>query len=186
MEAGENRFNFPRWLRIVLIGRNPTFTLVRIVAVILLVFLGRAYVLLPIRVKGPSMLPTYQESGLNFVNRLAYLRSEPQRGDVVAIRFSGESIMLMKRVVGLPGETVAFRRGHVFINGEKLDEPYLDRLNYPCDWNLPPEIIPAEKYFVIGDNRSMPYQDHKFGSAERFRIVGKIALCKNLFVSWLH
>ena len=77
------------------------------------------FVLLPIRVEGGSMLPTYQDRSVNFVNRLAYLFHEPRRGDVVAIGLlAGEHVMYMKRVVGLPGETVAFHKGHLYINGQ--------------------------------------------------------------------
>src|SRR5205823_14363429 len=109
---------FPQWLRTVTLGRSPKWTLVRIVILITAVFLLRAYVVLPIRVKGPSMLPTYEPSGLNFVNRLSYLSSSPQRFDVVAIRFAGPHVMLMKRVVGLPGATVSFHGGRLLIDGK--------------------------------------------------------------------
>src|SRR5262245_48406077 len=105
------------WLRTIVIGRNPLRTALRLVVVVVGILLLRAYVLLPIRVDGPSMQPNYREHSINIVNRLAYLRSEPQRGDVVAIRYSGvsrlsgKSIMLMKRVVGLPGETIEWVEG---------------------------------------------------------------------------
>lgn len=183
METGNNRLSLPRWLRIVVIGRNPKWTLVRIVILVAVIFLMRAFVLLPIKVIGPSMLPTYQESGINFVNRLAYFHSNPQRFDVVAIRYSGDHLMLMKRIVGLPGETVQFQNGQVLINGQPLEEPYENRETYPCDWTLPPETLGPDKYFVVGDNRTMPWRLHKFGEAERLRIIGKILLCKNLFAS---
>jgi signal peptidase I len=126
------------------------------------------------------MLPTYQDRGVNLVNRLAYWSHEPERGDVVAIRTSGESIMFMKRVIGLPGETVAFDHGHAIINGKSLDEPYLI---YPSDWQLGPVQVEPNKYLVVGDNRSMPSDYHTFGQTERRRIVGKVWLCKNLFAS---
>lgn len=171
----------PRWLRVVLIGRNPKLTLLRIVILILAAYLVRAHVLLPIQIKGPSMLPTYQENGVNFVNRLAYLRGEPRRGDVVAIRFAGERVLLMKRIVGLPGETIEFRAGTVYINGQKLDEPYLAP-DYPCSWNLPPKELKSG-YYVVGDNRTMLESMHMKGEASRQRIVGRILLCKNLFAS---
>jgi signal peptidase I len=131
--------------------------------------------LLPIRVDGPSMLPTYRESSVNFVNRLAYLKNEPQRGDVVAVRYSGKSIMLMKRVVGLPGESIEFVAGRIVINGRFLDEPYL---KYECDWTVRPEHFQLrdDEYYVVGDNRSMPFEDHKQGAARRERIVGKVLL----------
>src|SRR4029078_326610 len=102
METGANQFSLPHWLRIVLIGRNPKWTLVRTaVTVIALVSLFK-FVLLPIRVEGPSILPTYQNRGLNFVNRLAYARTDPKRGDVVAIRYSGTHTMLINTVIALP------------------------------------------------------------------------------------
>lgn len=168
------------FLLALLIGRRPAYTLIRIVVLAAAVGLTYRFVLVPVQVKGPSMLPTYQESGVNFVNRLAYMSHEPQRGDVVTIRFSGTSVMLMKRVIGLPGETVAFHEGYVLINGTKLDEPYVQ---YPTDWELPPVIVAPGKYFVVGDNRSMPPESHVFGATERQRIIGKIILCKNLFAS---
>ncbi|MBU6411680.1 MAG: signal peptidase I, partial [Verrucomicrobia bacterium] len=124
-----------RWLRVAVIGRNPKVTLGRalvLAAVCIVVF---KFILLPARVEGISMLPTYQDHTVAFVNRLAYLWHPPRRGDVVGIRLAGMHVMYLKRIVGLPEETVAFRNGHVFINGKLLDEPY-EKL--PCDWTLPP------------------------------------------------
>jgi len=180
MENAPKQSIWPRWLTIAIIGRNPRFTLIRIVLLIAAVFLLRQFVLLPIRVKGPSMLPTYTENGINFVNRLAYLRSDPARGDVVAIRLAGEHVMFMKRIIGLPGETVAFHEGRVFINGQLLDEPYVKNA---CDWESPPKKLDPGWYYVVGDNRSMPELLHEEGRTPRERIVGKILLCKNLFAS---
>jgi signal peptidase I len=90
--------------------------------------------------------------------------------------------MLMKRIIGLPGETVLFRHGRVFVNDVVLEEPYLKN---PCDWERVPDTLGPNEYFVVGDNRSMPIEDHRFGKTEDFRIVGKVVLCKNLFASWL-
>ena len=128
--------------------------------------------MLPIRDVGISMLPTYQQSSVHFVNRLAYLFHGPRRGDVVAIRLlAGPHVMYLKRIVGLPGETVAFRDGKLLINGKALDEPYVRE---PCDWDLPPEKIPLGQYYVVGDNRSMPAEDHTKGRVERRLIIGKV------------
>ena len=147
-------------------------------------FGDRLEVLLPIAVKGPSMFPTYQTSGVNFVNRLAYRFRDPQRGDIVAIRTSGLSIMFMKRIVGLPGETVAFHNGLAVIDGHPLSEPYVKLVS---DWESPPEQLGPDEYYCVGDNRSMSQEEHTQGRAHRYRIVGKILLCKNLFASswWL-
>ena len=163
----------PAWVRRVLIGRNPARTLARAVLWIILLVVLRSYVLLPIRVEGVSMLPTYKENGINFVNCLSYVFRAPQRGDVVAIRFAGRSYMLCKRIVGMPGEIIAFRHGHVEINGEPLDEPYVKS---PCNWEHAPELIGPDEYYVVGDNRSMDFDNHTQGRAQRVRIVGKILL----------
>ena len=119
------------------------------------------------------MLPTYKERGVNFVNRAVYLFHKPRRGDVVGIRLAGPSVMYLKRIVGMPGETVAFHEGHVLINGKILTEPYV---KFQCDWDREPVTLEADQYFVVGDNRSMPIEDHAMGEPHRNRIVGKILL----------
>ena len=169
-ERSEN----PDWLRRAVFGRQPKFTLVRIVVLVITCLIVFNFVLLPIRVKGFSMYPTYRDGGINFVNCLAYLFHEPRRGDVVAIRYSGHSLMLMKRIVGLPGETISFYRGYVIINGKRLNEPYLQLL--PEDWEQAPKTLGPDEYYVVGDNRSMPLADHYEGKADRKRIIGKVLL----------
>ena len=125
------------------------------------------------------MDPTYRDHSVNFINRLAFLAREPKRGDVVGVRLTPPDglatphIMYLKRIIGLPGESVAFAGGRVMINGQPLDEPYEKG---PCDWNAPAVTLGPDEYFVVGDNRSMPREDHVFGRALRSRIVGKALL----------
>jgi signal peptidase I len=171
--AGEKRPRWRRWVRIAVIGRNPKVTLARVAVLIITCFLVREFILLPIRVEGISMLPTYKDRYWNLVNRLAYFRHEPQRGDVVSIRLAGPHVMYMKRIIGLPGETVAFANGRVLINGEALDEPYEKS---SCDWNCPPVKLGPDKYYVVGDNRTMPQELHTHGETPRYRILGKVLL----------
>jgi len=161
------------WAKAVLVGRDPERTAIRIVVLVALVFLFVKFIFVPIRVQGVSMLPTYSEDGVNFVNRIAYALHSPRRYDVVAIRTTGMSIMYMKRIIALPGEEIEFRGGHTFINGRELPEPYLRK---PCYWNLPPRILGPDEYYVVGDNRSMAAEDHTKGVAKRDRIVGKVLL----------
>jgi signal peptidase I len=169
----------PHWLQIVLIGRRPVATLVRIVVLVALCVLTFRFVLLPIRVEGISMEPTYHDRRIDCINRLAYWRREPQRFDVVAIRYSdppplsAPHAMLLKRIIGLPGESVAFHGGHAYINGQLLDEPYLKDA---CDWEHAPIECGPDQYYVVGDNRSMPFEYHTQGLADRVRIVGKVLL----------
>ncbi|MGO8838826.1 MAG: signal peptidase I [Limisphaerales bacterium] len=189
--AGREQSRLPRWVRIAAIGRNPKATLVRVTVLVITCFVTFKFILLPIRIEGISMLPTYKDRSVNLINRLAYVRQEPQRGDVVSIRFDREEtnelagipqaagwlktphVMLLKRIVGLPGETVAFENGRVLINGEVLDEPYEKA---PCDWNRPPVKVGPDEYFVVGDNRTMPWEGHVFGRALRSQIIGKVIL----------
>jgi signal peptidase I len=161
----------PGWLQRVLIGRKPARTLVRIGVLIMLAYLMVKFVAIPIRIEGISMLPTYQNHQIHVLNRLAYLSHGPQRGDVVGIRLAGEHVMFLKRIIALPGETIAFHHGHTVINGETLAEPYLKG---HCDWERPPETLGPDEYYVVGDNRTMEWEDHKQGRAQRKRIVGKI------------
>ena len=163
----------PSWLQRVLIGRNPRRTLVRMAVWVVAAVLISKYVLLPIRVQGISMMPTYKAGSINFVNCLAYWFHPPRRGDVVGIKLAGPHVMYMKRVIGLPGETITFHEGHVFINGELLTENYI---KYPCNWEHEPELIGPNEYYVVGDNRQMDFYDHEQGRSKRDRIVGKIVL----------
>jgi len=165
-------------VRVVVIGRNWKLTLARLIVLVVACFVVFRFILLPIRVEGVSMLPTYQDGSVNFVNRLAYLRHGPQRGDVVGIRLADPditrpSLMYLKRIIGLPGETAGFVNGTVLINGKALAEPYE---KYICDWNLPPVKLGPNEYFVVGDNRSMPLQYHELGVARRSQIIGKLLL----------
>src|ERR1035437_7416311 len=78
----------PHWLRVLIIGRRPKATLARIVVLVATCFVTFKFILLPIRIEGVSMLPTYHDRQINCVNRLAYLRHEPQRGEIVSVRLS--------------------------------------------------------------------------------------------------
>jgi signal peptidase I len=148
----------PSWLRFIF-GRNPSVTLLRIVvltAVSLLVF---RFVLLPIRVTGESMFPNYKDGQIRFVNRLAYLKGSPQRGDVVALEFRGKQVLLLKRIIGLPGEKFHVFNGEVYINGEKLAEPYargkiLSPSGKGYGSTREPIALGPTEYMVIGDNRT--------------------------------
>ena len=173
------------WLRRVIFGRSLKVTLLRAAvwaAVCVVVF---KILLVHIRVDGISMLPTCPDRSVYWVNRLAYVWHAPQRGDVVAIRFvpadgtinqlEPPHVMLLKRIIGLPGETVAFEHGRVLINGQILDEPY-EEDGKGCDWNCAPVTLGPDQYYVGGDNRSMPPEFHTHGIYQRSRIVGKARL----------
>lgn len=145
--------------------------LIRLFIVIAVAYIFFGYILIPLRIDGRSMEPTYKDGGFNFCWRLSYIFSESQRHDVVAVRFSGKRVMLLKRVIAIAGETVEFREGKLFVNGLKLEEPYM---KFPSDWNWPTRIVDQDKVYVVGDNRSVPIRNHIFGQVSLQRIVGRV------------
>jgi signal peptidase I len=170
VQTSSARDPVPLWKRLVF-GRRLERTLLRAAVLALVVFLVSKFMLVPVRISGESMEPTYRNGRVNCINRLAYRWSRPQRGDVVAVRLSGPHVMLFKRVVGLPGETVAIERGFVVIDGKPLSEPYVKER---AAWHLSPLRLEPDEYMVIGDNRGMPQQWHTFGAAKADRIMGKV------------
>jgi signal peptidase I len=150
----------------------PSFTrkfAVRALVVAFVSYLVFAHLCIPFRIEGISMEPTYHDGGFNFCWKLRYLFSSPQREDVVTVRFAGKGVMLLKRVVATEGEQVEFRSGRLFVNGTQMEESYL---RFPCDWNLPVRTVHKRSVYVIGDNRSMPMDNHLFGNAQIERITG--------------
>lgn len=161
----------PLWLRLT-IGKSPKWTFVRIGVLVAAVVFMIKVVVIPIRVYGPSMEPTYRDQQINLINRLAYRKHGPQRGDVVGILLAGNKVLLMKRVIALPGERVSIVGGQVFINGKPLDEPWVR--NRRASWHVPEVVLADDEYYCIGDNRSMHKDNHQFGTEHRSRIAGKV------------
>lgn len=160
-------------LRTFAFGRRPAWTLIRIAVFLVVTFILLKYVILIRRIESTSMAPTLREGTIHIINRLAYSPARPpDRGDIVGVRTSGVTIMYVKRIIGLPGETVAIHRGVVLIDGQPLDEPYVVRRRR--DWTRPPRPLGPDEYYVIGDNRFMDIWQHDFGAIEARRIVGKV------------
>jgi signal peptidase I len=147
---------------------TPKF-LVRALLVALFAYLFFGHICIPLRIKGHSMEPTYHNGSFNFLWKLRYIFSKPKRYDVVTVRFAGNRMMLLKRVVAVEGEKVEFRSGRLFVDGKEIEEPYI---RYPCNWNLPPRQVEKDCVYMVGDNRNMPIEDHHFGQTSIKRILG--------------
>ena len=158
-------------LRQLLIGRSLGRSLIRGLSMALALLLGSWFILVPVRAHGPSMTPTYSDRQLLLVNRLAYRFGEVRRGDVVAITLNGAQAVLVKRIIGLPGERIRIDSGQVMIDDQPLDEPYCV---YRLPWNINETRLGPDEVFVIGDNRSMVEKHHDFGRAPRSRILGRL------------
>ncbi len=123
------------------------------------------------QVDGTSMLPTFRPGDYVLVNRLERYRGQFERGDILAYRFPGEvSVTALKRVIGLPGETVHIVDGQVEINGVRVQVlPTLP----PSVQSLPVQLG-ADDYFVIGDNPEDSLDSRSFGGVSRSLIVGRV------------
>jgi signal peptidase I len=160
-----------------------------LMAVLLCTVLLRTYVVQSFYIPSGSMLPTLQIGDRIIVNKLSYHLHDVHRGDIVVFARppleDQEYADLVKRVIGLPGETISSKNGSVYINGKKLNEPWLppgpDSFTGPLagddphpQFNLPgPVKIPAGEYFVMGDNRTDSEDSRFFGPIPKSLIVGR-------------
>ena len=149
--------------------RDLLETAILTVAIFLVVRVG----LQNFRVEGDSMTPNLHNGEYILVNKVDYMLHGPQRGDVVVFRAvpAGQPDRdFIKRVVGLPGETVAVNHNTVYINGHPLKEPYY---HYPMNYVFAKQKVPANNYFVLGDNRSNSEDSHLWKWLPRKYIIGK-------------
>lgn len=161
--------NFIKCLKRIIFGESLQRTLIRSSILILGCFVIFKFLLLPVRIEGKSMEPTYRNGSFTFINALRYSFIKPRRFDVVAIRMAGNRVMLLKRIIGLPGELISFRDGKLIINGKTIPEEYIKS---PYDWNMPEVKVELDEYFVAGDNRIMPIEQHELGRVSSSKIIG--------------
>ena len=138
---------------------------------ILMYFFFSHYVISIGIVRETSMVPTLPEGGTYLVNKYVYYFTRPQREDIVVLRRDAHTSELVKRVIGLEGETVVVRGGHVYINGRRLEEPYALGDTYP---DFGPHGIEKDTYFILGDNREESEDSRHFGPVPFRNIEGKI------------
>ena len=126
-----------------------------------------------VRVDGFSMRPTLQDGEYILVNKLAYKTGEPRRGDIIVFIFPvNPQEDLIKRVIGLPGETVSIHNGVVSVNGVELAEPYISSPPaYDGDW-----VVPESQLFVLGDNRNDSRDSHQWNFLPIENVIGKAVL----------
>jgi signal peptidase I len=125
----------------------------------------------PTRVHGLSMEPSLHTDQRLVVEKISYRMHGPRRGDIVVFNMPQQSTeLLIKRVVGLPGETVEIHSGMVYINGTPLSEPYLDQ---ETRGRFGPMVVPPLHVFVLGDNRSFSNDSRAFGAVPIENILGR-------------
>ena len=165
--------------------------LVTIVGAILIVLAIKAWVVNPYRIPSSSMEPTLhcgrpgpgceaRFSDRVLANRFVYHFRSPHRGDIVVFDTPPEAAIrcgaggtFVKRLIGLPGETWEERKGYVYIDGKKLDEPYVKPARRDVR-TLPPRKIPAGNYFFMGDNRASSCDSREWGTVPRANLIGEV------------
>ncbi len=147
----------------------------------LLALLINSFVFFFARVEGNSMLGTLKDGEVLFVWRAGYVFGQPQRGDIVICHYpktkdggylDQKNTCYVKRVIGLPGDTVSIRQGTVYINGEALKESYLETERTDSQ-SMEAVVLEEGEYFLMGDNRSDSTDSRRMGAVERGKILGK-------------
>lgn len=136
------------------------------------------YVIETTEVVGESMSPYLVEGDRLLVNKIAYIISEPKRGDVIVFDPEIDNKSFVKRVIALPGETIDIQNGVVYINGEVLNEEYLHDIGTftSVTTKKMPYLLGNDEYFVMGDNRSVSYDSRAedIGTITKSKIKGKL------------
>jgi signal peptidase I len=139
-----------------------------LVCFFLIAFVAQAF-----RVQGTSMQPLLGDDERIIVNKLVYRLHSIERGDVVVFWYPRDpSVSFIKRVVGLPGETVELRGGTLYVDGRRIDEGYIDPAFREFD-SAPPFEVPPGHYYVLGDHRSSSNDSRNWGDVPERYIYGK-------------
>ena len=131
----------------------------KVIGIVFIVAVGiRYFVFQPFVVEGSSMEPSYHHGEYLFIEKVSYRLHEPKRGDVIVFKYpNNPNINYIKRIVGLPGETISIKDGKVYIDNQLLAEPYLETdtvTTVEKDLGATYEItLPSDRYFMLGDNR---------------------------------
>lgn len=134
------------------------------------------FLMFPTKVPTESMMPTINPHDHLIVNRIAYIYSNPKRGDIIVFKLNGDK--LIKRVIGQPGDVVDIIENRVYINGKRLDEnaylgPFENTYLYAGSKVTFPYIVPENYYFVMGDNRKNSKDSRVFGPIARETILAR-------------
>jgi signal peptidase I len=175
-------------------ARSLAWEIIQTVLLTIIIFLAVRSVVQNFRVEGASMDPTLHGGQYLLINKVVYARTDgtlleqfftdatpddgvnfvfggPQRGDIIVFRSPGQSDKdFIKRVIALPGETVRINKGQVFVNGERLPEPYV---RHRANYDLEQKTVPPGSYFVLGDNRPNSSDSHLGWFVPANNIIGK-------------
>lgn len=136
-------------------------------ATIIVTLLFVQFIAQPIRVSGPSMQPTLQNGQIGITSKM-FNTSDLNRFDIVIINAEGK--LIIKRVIGLPGENVSYKNSKLYVNDEYVEETFLDEDEITNDFNI---HVPEGKYFCLGDNRDNSLDSRFYGAFSFSQIIAK-------------
>ena len=139
------------------------------ILIVIVILLIKKFIISPIRVNGASMNDTLNNGDIMIMNIIGYKFQDIKRFDIVIVDEGSE--LIIKRVIGLPGETVEYRDNNLYINGKKMNDKYGS--NKTNDFSYK---VPKGEYFVLGDNRGNSMDSRVFGSFSKRKILGKTKL----------
>jgi signal peptidase I len=171
--------SFGRKFRHVILDLTETLMICSLVFAVVYVFIGQL-----LEVEGNSMFPTYHDGERMIAEKISMRYKEIKRGEVVIFQHPGysEKHLLIKRVIGLPGETFEMKDGFVYINDEKPDEPYIQNniLTQEIKGGILKEnvkyTLEPDSYILLGDNREQSTDSRYFGPIGKDKIVGRAML----------
>ena len=145
------------------------------IIIVVVIVLLKIYVISPIRVNGTSMDPTLKNGDIMILNKIGYRITKIKRFDIVVIKYKDE--LLIKRVIGLPGEKIKYENNTLYVNDKALDEEFDKTYTYNFSLKeIGSTTVPDNSYFVLGDNREVSKDSRSIGFIDREDIVGKSSL----------
>lgn len=138
--------------------------LIPYIIIIVVVILVRTFIATPVRVNGSSMYPTLKGEEIMLLNKLGHI----DRFDIVVLKIDDREDNLIKRIIGLPGETVEIKDNEIYINDKKLEDKY----GYGITYNIDKVTLKKDEYFILGDNRKISLDSRVFGTIHKNEIKG--------------
>jgi signal peptidase I len=150
-------------------------TVIMALAVFVIIYL---FLFQPHQVRGNSMLPSFEDKEYILTDKISYRLHSPARGDVIIFRApQNEDYDYIKRIIGIPGDTIRIENGRVYVNEEQIEEPYLPEDEVTIKGRFVESkqsmTVPEDQYFVLGDNRNHSSDSREWGFVPKENIIGK-------------